>query len=123
MKRSRIKPVSDKRLAERPTRDAIRAAALARDHGCVAAGVVAEVACGGRLDCDEWDLRSALPGGHLDLDNVQTLCRNHHAWKHTHPIEAAAYGLRPYPVGYIDPEATDWRLVELLRADRPPDGE
>lgn len=80
------------------------------------------MACGGRLDCDEWDLRSA-GGDHLALDNVQTLCRNHHDWKHAHPIEAAHYGLRPYPVGYINPEASDYRLVELLRADRPPDGD
>lgn len=56
-----------------------------------------EVECHGPLDADEYDLRSARPGGHLDPANVQMLCRAHHDWKHAHPVEAARRGLRPMP--------------------------
>lgn len=122
MKRRGLRRVSAKRAAEQEVRDDVRRAALERDRHCIAAGVVTEVACGGPADVDEWDLRSA-GGSHLDVDNCYVLCRNHHDWKHTHPIEAAHYGLRPYPAGHVDPEATDWCLGARLRAERPPEGE
>lgn len=103
LRRTPLKQQSAKRRAERGTRADVAAAALARDRGCVAALTVPEIRCWGPLDPDEWDLRSARPGGHLDLDNVQTLCRGHHDWKHAEPIEAAHRGLRPYPAGYMGP--------------------
>jgi hypothetical protein len=120
-RRGRLRPVSKKRAGEQVRRDQVVAAALARDGGCIARCVVTEIECSGRLDADEWQLRSD-GGDPLDVWNVQTLCRAHHRWKHTHPIEAAHYGLRPFPRGYIA-EASSWRLGAVLRADRPPDGE
>lgn len=61
---------------------------------CEAATIVPEVLCGGPMDVDEIIPRSAYPGGHLDPENCQVLCRRHHDWKHAHPTEAHARGLR-----------------------------
>lgn len=89
----RLAPESPKRRAERPTRTEVRAQALARDGGCVARELVPEVRCWGPLDADERIPRSLYPGGHLDLDNVQILCRAHHDWKGLHFPEARELGL------------------------------
>lgn len=111
MKRGgRLPPRSSKRIAEADERRAVVAEVVARDgHWCQAITLVPEVKCGGPLDADEWELRSARPGGHLDPSNVQMLCRAHHDWKGREVIEAAHRGLRPYPVGYMGP-----------RVDHPP---
>lgn len=106
--------MSDKRRGEQPQRDAAVAEAGRRDGWrCAAEGKVPGIPCGGGLDGDEWDLRSADPGGHLDPGNIQLLCRVHHDWKHYWPVEAAHIDLRPYPVGYDGPR---------FGSERRPDG-
>lgn len=86
---------SARRRSERAARSAVVEAARRRDGGrCVAAELVPEIECWGPLDGDEIVLRSGRPGGHLDVDNVQTICRGHHEWKDRHPAEAVARGLR-----------------------------
>jgi 5-methylcytosine-specific restriction endonuclease McrA len=96
MKRGgRLAPMSDKRADEAEEREAVCRAVWMRDRGeCQARTLVPEVRCWGPMDVDEICPRSACPGGHLDVDNCQVLCRGHHDWKHAHPIEAAALGLR-----------------------------
>lgn len=89
----RLRHASKKRAGERRKRLDVTKAAFARDRGCVAMDRVPEVKCGGPLDPDEIVSRARRPGGHLDLDNVQVLCRAHHDWKHEHPIEAVERGL------------------------------
>jgi hypothetical protein len=103
-RRKRMRPVSEKRLNERPERDALRhAVVVAADYRCVAELLVPEVRCWsperdglGRwwLDVDEVVGRGVKPGGHLDPSNVQALCRAHHDWKTTHPTLARERGLR-----------------------------
>lgn len=86
---------SAKRRAEREARRAAVDAVLARDgYRCVARDLVPEVTCWGPLDADERASRGVAPGGHLDVDNVQVLCRGHHEWRHANPTEARARGLR-----------------------------
>lgn len=84
---------STRRRSERPTRRKVVAQALARDGGCVARDLVPWITCWGPLDPDERCPRSVYPGGELDIDNVQMLCRRHHDWKTEHRIEAEAIGL------------------------------
>lgn len=73
----------------------MKAAALERSGGrCEAALIVPEVRCAGPLDADERKSRGVNPGGHLDPDNVQILCRAHHEWRTRNPAEASARGLR-----------------------------
>lgn len=87
--------VSDKRKAEEATRASVRVAALVRaGNRCEAPTVVPELVCWGPLDVDEVVPRGVYPKGHLDLDNVQVLCRAHHDWKHDNPEEAVKRGLR-----------------------------
>ena len=101
LKRTPIRQVSTKRRAEAPSRRAVVEQVIARDGpGCWARDKVEHV-CWGPLDPDEYDLRSAAPGGHLDPTNVHLLCRYAHDWKHAEPILAARAGLRPFPVGYM----------------------
>jgi hypothetical protein len=102
MRRSRLAPRSAKRIGEADRRREVIEEVIERDgHWCKAANLVPEVACGGPLDADEWELRSARPGGHLDPSNVQILCRRHHDWKHREVLEAARRGLRPFPAGHV----------------------
>lgn len=94
MKRSRLNLVSAKRRSEQTARAKVRDIVHARDQHCVARLVVPEIECGGPLDVDEIVLRSGRPGGHLDPDNCQLLCRRHHDWKHANPAAAVDRGLR-----------------------------
>jgi hypothetical protein len=94
-----VKRESDKRIAERPARAAVREEALRRaGYRCQLRDIVPEIACwhpaGEPLDCDEIAQRGVAPGGHLDVDNVQVACRAHHDWKTVHRIEAEARGVR-----------------------------
>jgi hypothetical protein len=85
------KPRSDKRRGETDARQAAVEKAMRRSGGeCVGKAIVPEVPCWGPMDVP----RGVRPGGHLDGDNVQMLCRAHHDWKHAHPAEAHARGLR-----------------------------
>jgi hypothetical protein len=96
MKRSgRLRQQSAKRAAERDERAWVREDALHRaGHRCCAIDIVPEVTCWGPLDVDEIRSRGVNPGGHLDTANTQVLCRAHHDWRHAHPAEARARGLR-----------------------------
>ena len=86
---------STRRQAEAPARRAIRDDTLAAaGHRCSAAALVPEIRCAGPLDVDEITPRGVRPGAHLDRAQTQALCREHHDWKHAHPIEAQARGLR-----------------------------
>lgn len=86
MKRGRPpRPMSDRRRAAIPTRQAVVVAALERDRfTCQARALVPEIRCAGRLDPHEIIPRSAWSAGYLDLDNVVTLCRAHHDWTEKH---------------------------------------
>ena len=100
--RQRLAQRSKRRVGETSARSEAIRQAIARDgNRCWAQDLVPEVACWGPLDADEYDPRAQRPGGHLDPTNVQMLCRAHHDWKHTHPIDAARAGLSPWPKGYI----------------------
>ena len=95
----RLAPVSEKRLSEKDRRAEVRALVLARaGYRCEARNLVPEVRCwhppGVELDVDEVVPRGVYPGGHLDPDNCQALCRAHHDWKHAEPEAAVERGLR-----------------------------
>lgn len=93
--KGRLPGRSTKRQAEADRRDQVRRDALHRaGHRCQAKDLVPEVRCWGPLDVDEIEGRGVNPGGHLDPDNVQVLCRGHHDWKHAHPARAEELGLR-----------------------------
>lgn len=94
-RKARLRARSRKTVAEADQRNDVRFAALVRaGWRCEATSKVPAVSCGGPLDVDEIVPRGVRPVGHLDPDNVQVLCRAHHEWKHAHPTEAAAVGLR-----------------------------
>lgn len=83
--------MSEKRKAEIPIRKDVRGEVIRRDKVCQARDLVWEVACGGPLDVDEIVPRGR-GGDYLDPANCQLLCRNHHRWKHEHPLRATALG-------------------------------
>ncbi len=94
MKRSRLRPVSDKRLAERDERNVVREIALRRAmYRCSAPGAFG-IRCAGPIDVHELQSRGVRPGGHLDPDNCIALCRAHHEHVTTHPAQARIAGLR-----------------------------
>lgn len=95
-RRTRLRSMSARRRAELSDRRVVVAEALARDRGCVAAGSVAEVRCGGPLDAHEVIPRSAWRDGWLVLGNIVTVCRAHHDWIGAHPDEAHVLGLHGY---------------------------
>lgn len=92
--------MSAKARAQRRDRARVRAEALERaGWRCEAADLVPEVRCASRpgrgpLEVDERAARGVRPGSHLDPDLVQVLCPAHHDWRHAHPLEAEARGLR-----------------------------
>ena len=94
---------SDKRKAERPERARVRAAATARDGGCVGMRLHIDHDCGGPLDAHEVIPRSAWPKGHLVLDNVVMVCRGLHRMIDADPTLAAKWGLHGYSWERPDP--------------------
>jgi 5-methylcytosine-specific restriction endonuclease McrA len=99
-----MKPMSERRRAEREEREIVREAALASAGFRCSAPGVGGVRCSGPLDVDEIIPRGVRPGGHLEQDNVQVLCRAHHDWKHANPREAVAAGLRRWSWDTDSPE-------------------
>lgn len=97
---TRLSPVSAKRAAERPLRDAVRAETIARAGGrCQLAALLPEIRCWhpdgpGALDVDELASRGVAPGSHLDARVTIAVCRAHHDWRTAHPAEARALGIR-----------------------------
>jgi hypothetical protein len=59
---------------------------LLRDGGCVARGLVPEVACFGRIDPHHRLMRSQ--GGPDTAENLISVCRSHHDWIHGHPAKS-----------------------------------
>jgi 5-methylcytosine-specific restriction endonuclease McrA len=92
--RANLARMSQRTVDQLPARQAVIRQVWARDRHCVARDLVPTVPCTGELEVDEICPRSACPGGHLDPDNCQLLCRGHHRWKHLNPRLAAALGLR-----------------------------
>ena len=95
--RRRLPARSKKRIAEAPTRAAVRAEVLDRDRGCRARGI-APGPCAARpgrapLEVHEVVSRARRPGGHLDPENCLALCPGHHDWVTEHPTDAEALGL------------------------------
>lgn len=94
LKRTRINPVSKKRQDEKPERDKVREAVLKRDDfTCQARGITDGPDCWGPLDIDEIISRARMPGGHLNIDNCQVLCRGHNLYKEDDPLWALRHGL------------------------------
>ena len=83
---------SAKTKALKPDRAKAKAAALARDGGCIGARLVSEVSCYGPLDGHE-RLPRGRGGSPYELENIITLCRAHHEWVHSYPIKAKTLNL------------------------------
>lgn len=83
---------SAKTKALKPDRARAKAAALARDGGCIGARLVPEVSCYGPLDGHE-RLPRGRGGSPYELENIITLCRTHHEWVHSYPIKAKTLNL------------------------------
>lgn len=97
MRRSRIKPVSAKRLAERDARDEVRETTFRRaGFRCQAPDGQFGIRCSGSLECHEKFTRGTTPGSHLDDSVTVALCHAHHAYVTSHPVEAHAVGLRAW---------------------------
>lgn len=106
--RTRLRPVSAKRLREAPTRASVCRQVDARDGlGCYAGMVINRrrataiasgwpTTCAGKIDHHEVIPRSAWPGSHLVVSNVRRVCRKHHDWIDAHEITAATLGLHGY---------------------------
>jgi hypothetical protein len=90
-RRSRIKPVSEKRASEQEQRAEVRRIVMARDPACRAFGR-APGACKGRHDVHEI-LSQARGGDYLDPAGCIRVCRWHHDWLHLHPNDAVELGL------------------------------
>ena len=104
MKRKRIKPVSDKRLAEREARAEVRETTLRRaGFRCQAPGAFG-IRCGGPLDCHEVYTRGTTPGSHLDDSVTLALCRRHHDYVTDHPQAAHDAGLRRWSWERVSPD-------------------
>lgn len=94
MKRRPIRPVSERRLAERNERAAVREQTLSRaGFRCEAPGAFG-LRCAGVLDVHETYPRGSNPGSHLDPSVTMVLCRTHHRYVTDHPQEAHDAGLR-----------------------------
>lgn len=110
-RRTRLKPISDRKRARTAQRREVVAEARARDRGrcrldelvgvavidpeqpfAVVVGVVPD-RCWGPLDAHEIIPRSVWRDGDLDVDNVAMLCRAHHDWVGDNPNAAELLGL------------------------------
>ena len=85
--------MSAKWRAEEAAYQRAKQQAFDRDQGqCKARVEVPEVPCRGLTDPHH--VRPLGRGGRRsDVTNLLTVCRNHHTWIHTHPLEAEARGL------------------------------
>lgn len=83
LRRSRLRPVSDRRRGEAARRALVREYVLERDGGCVPAERGMPGLCGtlpGRpsLEVHEIAARGTHPGSHLDVDLCVATCPKHH---------------------------------------------
>lgn len=91
-RRKALRPVSDRKRAERDAADPVVEAVYRRDYGCVLAGYRAAGACVGSLTPHHLMKQSAQRGG-WTLDNIVAACVGHNTWVEDHPDEAHALGL------------------------------
>jgi 5-methylcytosine-specific restriction endonuclease McrA len=97
-RRKPLRPVSAKRLAEKPLRDEVRRITLARaGYRCQAPGLFGIVCGGGELEVHEIHSRGTTPGSHLDDTVTVALCPRHHRHVTDHPDDGYASGLRKHP--------------------------
>jgi hypothetical protein len=93
VKRSRVRPVSTKRTAQQPERDACRSAVLARDRTCRGRGLT-PVECGVTpTDVHELGRGAYRASCWLNPDLCIALCRRCHRWVTDHPTRARELGL------------------------------
>ena len=91
MKRSRIRPVSDKRRARWAEEDEVRRAVFKRDgHRCQAPGAFG-LSCWGPPTYHH--LEKAWKGANFTVENGLTLCLRHNQEVENHPQEAEELGL------------------------------
>lgn len=109
MKRTPLRPMSNKRRAQLEQRRAVIRQVHERDRDCVfwatcwgERGITEwiegdlqhfPVACGGELDVHEVVQRSVRPSAWLEPDLAVLLCRVHHSALDDHPAEAIRIGL------------------------------
>jgi hypothetical protein len=104
-RRTPMKRVSAKRLAEGPERDEVREVTLRRaGWRCQAPGMFGIVCGGGELEVHEVHSRGTSPGSHLDSNLTVALCPNHHRRVTLHPLDGYASGLRKHPWEREPPE-------------------
>lgn len=91
-RRTRLRQVSPRRVADSPARAAARARVFARDgHRCLLAGYPGAPPCWGPLTFHH--LRKAGQGGPYNELNGVTLCAGHNSWVETVRILARRLGL------------------------------
>ena len=109
MKRTPLRPMSNKRRTQMAERSKVVAAVHERDGGCVALATVwgergitywtpgdldhFPARCAGPLDAHEIVQRSVRPGAWLEPDLIVSLCRAHHDFVSNYPAEAMRIGL------------------------------
>ncbi len=93
LRRTALKPVSERRAAEHAQWQRVAQQCLVRDgFRCRGREFGLEHECGGKLDPHHlWPLGRGGP--RLDLDNLVTLCRVAHDWSHRNPAVAGELGL------------------------------
>lgn len=92
MKRTRIKPRSDKAIAAAPLHDLVRAEVFARDGWrCLMAARKASHTCQGVLTVHH--LLKASQGGRYELLNLVSLCAGANSWVEDWPVVAHDLGL------------------------------
>lgn len=78
--KTRVKPRSQKRIDEKPERDAVREATLRRaGFRCEAGDGAFGMPCFGDLAAHEVIKRSVRPGSHLEVELTAAVCVAHHA--------------------------------------------
>lgn len=116
LRRVRLRPISRKRAAQIPARQAVREQVLARDgHRCMLSNYGVGP-CSGRLEMHE--LRKASQASDTyTVENGLTLCSLHNQWVEDAPDVAWALGLvirRGDPLGL----AAERRLARGITVDR-----
>lgn len=94
-RRTRLRPVSDRKRAERTAAQPVVDAVFARDGGCLMAryhGPAVVPGCFGPLTPHHLRKQSARRGGWTER-NLVTLCAHHNGWVEDHPDLAHALGL------------------------------
>lgn len=95
MKKTRLKPRSQKTIDAAPLHELVRNAVFVRDgHRCILLGsrVSGVPDCSGDL-CTPHHLKKTSQGGRYENTNLVTLCQGHNSWVEDFPIMAHDLGL------------------------------